>query len=490
MWFRLSLRRRIYAILSALVVITVSGGLVMVWYTLRMERLIDAILVRDLAGFQVATALETALVNQKGFVSYYYLDGDPDWLRRLGEHRQVFKERLREAEGLSGTVAQREAIAGIRSEYEAYIRIKDQVIESYKTGRGETLAALHPKARDLFFRIVDRCEDYKRLFSDQIRQASTDTRGQATRLRYVAGAAIAVELFLAAFLAFLLVHHILGPVRRLTQAAKGGQAPERADNEIAALSRSVEGLIEDAGQVHIELERSREHLLQSEKMAMVGKLAAGTAHSIRNPLTSVKMRLFSLGRTLSLGETQKEDFDVIAQEIRHIDTIVQNFLEFARPPKLRFQEISPSDVVDMAVQLLSHRLKSYDVTTTVRRSGPLPRIEADPEQLKEVLVNLMVNACEAMGRGGAITIREETADLTRTGRSAVIHLNDNGPGMSEAVAKKAVQPFFTTKDDGTGLGLSIALRIVEEHRGTLEIRSREGEGATFTIALPVKKGGR
>lgn len=486
MWFRLSLRRRIYAILAALAVITVSGGMVMVWYTYRIEGLISNIILQDLAGFRVATALETALVNQKGFVSYYYLDGDPDWLRRLGEHRQVFRERLREAESLSETPSQKEAIARLRSEYEAYIRIKDQVIDYYKNGQREALAGLHPEARDLFFRIVDRCEDYKRLFSDQIRRARADTRVQAARLRYVAGAAIGGELLLTVLLALLLVYHILEPVRRLTLAAEGGRGSGRADNEIAALSRSVEGLIEDAGQVHIELERSREHLLQSEKMAMVGKLAAGTAHSIRNPLTSVKMRLFSLGRTLSLAETQKEDFEVIAQEIRHIDTILQNFLEFSRPPKLRFQEISPSAVVDMAIQLLSHRLKSYDVTISVCRKAPLPIVEADPEQLKEVLVNLMVNACEAMGRGGTITIREETADLDPTGRSAVIHLSDNGPGMPEAVARRAVEPFFTTKEDGTGLGLSIAVRIVEEHRGTLEIRSREGEGATFTITLPAR----
>jgi len=97
MWSRISLRRRIFVLLTALVVITVSGGLVMVWYTYRMEGLISGITGRDLVGFQTATALESALVHQKGFVSYYYLDGDPEWLRRLGEYRQIFKERLREA---------------------------------------------------------------------------------------------------------------------------------------------------------------------------------------------------------------------------------------------------------------------------------------------------------------------------------------------------------------------------------------------------------
>ncbi len=126
-----------------------------------------------------------------------------------------------------------------------------------------------------------------------------------------------------------------------------------------------------------ELTRSQEHLLQSGKWAMVGKLAAGVAHSIRNPLTSVNMRLFSLKRSLAMSPSQKEDFEVISEEIRHLDAIVRNFLEFSRPPKLKMQRVSPSDVVDGAVQLLRYRLESYGVevnccgTTGCRKSWPI-----------------------------------------------------------------------------------------------------------------------
>ena len=204
---------------------------------------------------------------------------------------------------------------------------------------------------------------------------------------------------------------------------------------------------------------------------MVGKLAAGTAHSIRNPLTSLKMRLFSLSRSLSLTDIQKEDFDVISEEIRHIDTILQNFLEFARPPKLIMQTVSPSIVVDMAIQLLEHRLKSYDVEVSVQRDRLLQNIEGDPEQLKEVIVNLMINACEAITKSGIITVKEE--ELKETGnRYAVIKLIDNGPGIPESKMEKIFEPFFTTKEEGTGLGLSIAQRIIHEHKGRLDVRSK------------------
>jgi len=115
----------------------------------------------------------------------------------------------------------------------------------------------------------------------------------------------------------------------------------------------------------------------------------------------------------------------------------------------------------------------------------LPSIEADPEQLKEVFVNLIMNACEAMEKGGSVVIHEEEAVTESSNRVVVIRVSDNGPGIPESVQKKIFQPFFTTKEEGTGLGLSIVSRIIEEHRGRVYAESKEGEGATFVVMLPV-----
>ena len=292
-------------------------------------------------------------------------------------------------------------------------------------------------------------------------------------------------LSLAVLLAFVLIAHVLSPVRRLALEADREGDSHQSGDEVKALRRSVRGLIEDVDHTYFELEKSRGTLLQAEKMAMVGKLAAGMAHSIRNPLTSVKMRMFSLSRTFDLSAPQKEDFEVITEEIRHIDTIVENFLEFSRPPKLKMQKVSPSDVVDLTIQLLQHRLQSYDVQIKLIRQRALPKIQADPEQLKEVLVNIIVNACEAMEGGGSIIIHEEEGFAEPLERVVVIRLSDNGPGIPASNQDKVLQPFFTTKDEGTGLGLSIATRIIEEHGGWLDLTSEEGTGATFVITLPV-----
>jgi len=292
-----------------------------------------------------------------------------------------------------------EAIAQIEAEYGRYLLFKDQVILHYKEGDRETGARLHKETRNRFFRILDLCEEYKALHREAIEQARDKSLLQARNLRLIAGTAILIVLILGVLLAFVLTKQILIPIRRLTLEADRHVEPTGSGDEVNILSQSVRGLIKNADHTQAALEKSRETLLQAEKMASVGKLAAGMAHSVRNPLTSVKMRLFSLHRALELSPTQRDDFEVISEEIRHIDTIVQNFLEFSRPPKLKTQKISPSEVVDLVLQLLRHRLESYNVAATVSRQAPLPEIQVDPEQLKEVLVNLLENACEANGRG-------------------------------------------------------------------------------------------
>ncbi len=485
MFNRIGLSMQIYAILIALVCISIAGGLVMGWYTYRIERRLSAIVDKNLIAYKTAETLETALVNQKGFVSYYCLDGNADWLRRLGEYRQIFKERLKEAHVLVETELQEGTVDLIDSEYTVYVTFHDRVIEHYKNGEREAGAKLHQKVRKRFFKILKLCEEYKNIHLAKIMRANKEGHTQAGKLRIITWVAMLGSLFLGLFLLSIFANRIFSPVRKLTQEADRESGFHKPGNEIKALSRSVHRLINEADRVQIELKQSRENLLQAEKMVLVGELAAGMAHSIRNPLTSVNMRLFSLDRNLELTSTQKEDFEVISEEIRHIDTIVQNFLEFSRPPKLKMQRISPSVVVDLVIQLLEHRLKSYDVSVRIICKRPLPEIKADPEQLKEALVNLIVNACEAMDKGGLITILEEEAYVEPLKRAAVIRLNDNGHGIPESIKGKIFQPFFTTKEKGTGLGLSIASRIIEEHRGWLDVISNELEGTTFIITLPI-----
>lgn len=329
--------------------------------------------------------------------------------------------------------------------------------------------------------------------------------------------AIPAGAVLGLLLGWVLLRQVLGPIRRLALGAvlapvADAQSPEQHEgqgpdgqaaaeapsagqaanaDEVRAVGELVQNLLRDVDQTHAELQVSRQHLIQAEKLALVGKLAAGVAHSVRNPLTSVKMRLFSLEKSLDLSPVQREDFEVISEEIRHLDTIVRNFLEFSRPPKPKFQHMSLSGVVDMTLQLLKHRLETYGVDVRLVREAPLPGVDLDPEQIKEALVNLILNACDAMGENGRIEIVEQTGFMDPLGRVAMVQLTDSGPGIPPELAGQVFQPFFSTKEEGTGLGLAIAQRIMEEHGGYIHLKpAHPGEGApgaSFLIVLPLRE---
>lgn len=481
------MRHRIYLVLGALFVNTFAGSMVAVWYSLRAETLMTSVMEENVETLQIVEALVVELAKQKGFVSYYFLDGDLEWLRKLDTHRQVFQNTLLKVRKLAADAEQKKTLALIEKEYRRYTSERDAVIELYKSGNKDAGAILHRNVRNGFFTILAQCENYKKINVSRVHQLKKRGLAESMRLRIIAGCVIVISLFLAVLLAIILVRDILLPIRKLIILLNRHSLPPPSENDMVELSRSVYELIADMDNTQSKLEKSRETLIQSEKMAMVGKLAAGMAHSIRNPFTSVKMRLFTLNRSLELSEEQKEDFDVISEEIRHVDTIVQNFLEFSRPPKLMLQSVSPSTVVDMTLQLLKHRLRSYEVDVAVQRDTTLPDIEADPEQLKEVMVNLIVNACEAMRGKGEITILEAVSTERNSKQNVIIRISDSGPGIPVATQGKIFDHFFTTKEEGTGLGLCIAKRIIAEHKGELSMYSEEGTGTFFTITIPIKE---
>lgn len=483
----ISLRARIAVLLIALIATTIGGGLTTIWYADAVGSLFTSVIDRDIASFELAEEMETALVMQKGLTSYYFQDGNPHWLRQLALYQKSFEEKHKKAREYARMEAVWKILSKIESEYLKNKTARSQVIHLLQIGEKDAGLKLLQEIRLQFFSIHELCEQYKEIHKKNIDLAREKSR---LRTRYITmGALIAVQVtaMVGVLLGYILFKQVLGPIRKLTleTGPLNGQPP--ISDEVMALGDRVHRLIEDVDQTQNQLVRSQEHLVQSGKWAMTGKLAAGVAHSIRNPLTSVKIRLFSMGRTVGLSSTQKEDLEVISEEIGHIESIVSSFLQFSRPPKLMMQKISPSEVVDLSLRLLHHRLESSGVKVELVRENLLPEIWVDPDQLKEVLVNLLINACEMMINGGVIRILEQEAEGGPLGRSVTLLISDNGPGIPESIRENIFQPFFSTKEEGTGLGLSIASRIVEEHGGTLTLRSQEGEEATFVITLPNKE---
>lgn len=225
---------------------------------------------------------------------------------------------------------------------------------------------------------------------------------------------------------------------------------------------------------------------RQEKLASLGTLAAGVAHEIRNPLTAIKFRLFSLKKALPPEFATHEDAQVIAEEINRLERIVRDFLAFARPStpqRIRF----PADQVLRRVQdLMSHQLESHSIALKLEAAETF-LIEADPQQLEQVLINLVQNAADSIVQNGMITMRIKQGPMRYQARlqpAVLIEVADTGKGIPPDVQKRLFDPFFSTKEGGTGLGLAIAERIMEKHGGLLQYQTRPDKGTIFQIILP------
>lgn len=489
---RLSIRALVFAMLAGLAAVSVGGGVSALWWADRTEAMLAGVFDEDMLAFRAADRLAASLVAQKGLASSFALDADPRWLEEMAANQRQFAAWLERARGVPGDDVGRALLDQIASGYERYAAERDEVLGLYVRGDRQQAALLHRGVRVQFHVLHGLCEQFKARHVERMERAAEEARGRLRVVRAATLAAVPLALALAGVLAVFVARQLLAPIRQL---AREMDSRDRSEplllGEVKDLGRKVRDLLDNVDQTQSKLRKSREQMAQAEKWAMTGKLAAGVAHSIRNPLTSVKIRLFSLGRSLALSPEQTEDFTVISEEIGHIDNIARNFLEFSRPPKLKVQRVSLSDVVDLTAQLTRHRLESYEIPLTVHRSGRLPEIAGDPDQLKEVLANLVFNACEAMGHaGGGITLSEELGFADPLGKVAVVRVADTGPGIPADMLEAVFQPFVSSREEGAGLGLSIARRIVEEHGGWLTVRSRPGEGATFTLTLPCKEDGQ
>lgn len=295
LWWR-SLRGRIFIVLAALALITVAGGVVMIRYAYQMESLFAQSIGKEMAAGLQVEALLQALIKQKGFVSYYFIDGNVQWLAGLEEQREVFQEHLGMAQRMASAPEDEDALQRIEAKYDQYIVSKDRVIDLYRSGERREGQILHEESRAYFDELLSLCEAYETMRIQRLYGTQRKSQQEAGRIRAVAATAILMSVVLSLLLALVLLTQVFGPIRRLLEEAERFGGPEKSVDEVKALGLEVRGLIEDADQTHQELEKSRTRLLQTEKMATVGRLAAGVAHSIRNPLTSIKMRLFSLER--------------------------------------------------------------------------------------------------------------------------------------------------------------------------------------------------
>jgi two-component system NtrC family sensor kinase len=310
-------------------------------------------------------------------------------------------------------------------------------------------------------------------------------------------------------------HHLIRPVAALVQATRRVardqlelEVPVTWSGELGILATSfndmtrslratklqldtlMHGLERQVQERTAALQNAQEQLVRTEKLTSLGKLSASIAHEINNPLAGILTFAKLIVRTLEQGAPDEatrrnlvKHLHLVERETERCSAIVRSLLDFARERPLALKDLNVHAVVEEALQLLGNQITIMGITLE-KRLGPVPLVEGDFGQLRQACVNVVMNACEAMARGGRLVVE---AALVEDGRWVELAFQDNGPGIPPDHRSKIFDPFFTTKERGTGLGLSVVYGIVERHGGKIDLQTEVGKGTRVIIRLPPKK---
>lgn len=271
------------------------------------------------------------------------------------------------------------------------------------------------------------------------------------------------------------------PIRNATGALHSVVGPMQVDaHQDKSLQGSLQSLATQVSDVVERLHVAEREVSRKEQMASLGQLAAGLAHELRNPLTAIQTLIESARSEPTTGTLEPQDLAVIDEEITRLNKTLQYFLDYARPPSAVKKPVDVINAVHRVVQLLSAR--AHQLHIEIKQSLPDRPIiiQADPDQLQQVLINVIQNAFDAIGINGTVTI---TVSSQTSGKAVDIQIQDTGPGIPDAMRDKLFEPFASSKPAGSGLGLAICKRIVEEQGGTIHASNTQGSGACFSISL-------
>lgn len=450
---------------------------------------------QQLALIDDAAAM-SAFQYQKGFVAEYVLSGNPAWLTELKTSRPAFESWLKRARAKVDDPASAKLLDDIQQQYRAYDSARTKAVALHDAGRrDEAISALegnHTRSQQL----RDLFHEFGRLARQDAEKALADTESNVGRLGRVLVLTSIAGAIASLLAGFLWARRITRPIYELevqvqsaTERTRIQVAPGRPGLE--ALGDQVRALVEKLEETDAALAEHRRRLMQSEKLSAVGELAAKLAHEVLNPLAGMKAAIQVLARQGASEADSAEVLDTaeaLNREITRVEGLVRRLVNFSRPLAPRVEVATIASLLDAAVDAAAPVLKRHSVSVVRLEDANLEPVEVDPLLFTQVLVNLLVNAAEAMApSGGSVQLTARRAHVLGHDEVA-IRVADRGPGIPESQLHELFKPFFTTKPEGHGLGLAVSQNIVLEHGGRIIAENRpanEGRGAAFEVQLPV-----
>jgi signal transduction histidine kinase len=326
-----------------------------------------------------------------------------------------------------------------------------------------------------------------------VRQESSESFATANSMVVMMLALLCISLFAAVAVSALLAERFVRPITALAQGVReiaDGRLDARirvnTDDEFGDLARSINTMAQklevhmaEITTAHGEVLQAEKQLAQSEKLAAIGQLAAGLAHEIYNPLNVISGFAEFLLQKTGVADLRRAGLEDIVRESARCQRLVAQLLNFAKPKEVEKVACDMNELVRDTLVLVESQFKAQGIALKKSLAEDLPAVEIDRDQLKQVLLNLLINACQAMPQGGVLSVATRLA-----AHGVETSVADDGPGIREQDMRNIFDPFFTTKPTGTGLGLALSYAIAERHGGALRAQNRPKRGALFTVTLP------
>ncbi|MDO9066539.1 MAG: ATP-binding protein, partial [Chloroflexota bacterium] len=333
--------------------------------------------------------------------------------------------------------------------------------------------------------LINRLNTMTSLTKAKLEQKTQSSLKEIAEMKILLFILIALGPLLAIGLAIFFIKGFTQPLNILLHATRKLKSGD--------LSFRIQGLKDEFGEVGASfnemagsLKEQMHKMQRAEQMTTFGQMAAGLVHEIKNPLAGIKAAIELMAEEIALSAENKDILSKVISEIRRIEALMKSLLDFARPPKPQFMQVNLNHILEGTLNFLIHQpsfsqSKKEPIAIIQNLDVHLPEIVADPQQLRQIFINLLLNAHEAMAHEGTVTVKTslDSSDMIE------VSFSDAGKGMNKDIIEKIFQPFFTTKPKGTGLGLAISKQLIEQHGGTISAENNPDGGATFRIKIPI-----
>lgn len=492
---------RIFIWILLILALVMGGGFLVIAFSYNLQKKTESYIEAARTSVSVAKEMENELTAIRGLTFTYLVNKSGVWLDSMKNRQMMFIVHLDRARAKANSPEEErlvQQISALYSNFEQNIITATSLVKYGDISKANALIA--HSAQDLISTIQSKSNQYIELNKSaekiyELEIAKTNSVILKTMVSLGVGGIVAGLL-----LGWLLTRMLFGPINQLVLTIRGatGEAVlERfklpLGGELDELGNRVKDLIDRINQANEDLNRNRELLQYSNKYATLGKIAPTIAHEIRNPLAAIKMLVYSIREEHNLPDSIKEDLDIISSEIDRMEGFTKDFLKFAKPADPIFTLVNPTDSLTEVIQLLKPRLKKNSIQLIDNATANKALVMADVGHLKQLYMNIILNAVEVMPKNGqllidsSIVLNSQKDNCLEQTEFLRISFNDSGPGIPEAIMKTLFEPFIRGSEQGVGLGLSISQGIATTHGGWISAENKEHEkGAIFHIFLPIK----